>query len=120
VAVDPMDAPDPDRVAGTTPAPRTHREVARLDPGDPMEPALLIGDFPSEVAADVVAQQVTQAYGGGLPVDVVQGGGGSTIVEPDRWAVLVRLAATTDGSGELEEMQAMLPDYADHMWVVVP
>jgi hypothetical protein len=32
----------------------------------------------------------------------------------------VRLAATTDGSGELEEMQAMLPDYADHMWVVVP
>jgi len=120
VAVDPMDAPDPDRVAGTTPAPRTHREVAQLDPGDPMEPALLIGDFPSQVAADVVAQQVTQAYGGGLPVDVVQGGGGSTIVEPDRWAVLVRLAATTDGSGELEEMQAMLPDYADHMWVVVP
>jgi hypothetical protein len=119
VAVDPMDAPDPDRVGHAAPAPRLHEERS-VDPGDPMEAALLIGDFPSEVAADVVAQQVAAAYDGGWPVDVVAGGNGSTIVQPDRWAVLVRLPATTDGTGELEAMRGLLPDYADHMWVVVP
>jgi hypothetical protein len=121
VAVDPMDAADPDR-AGHAAPPRapTHRETAQLDPGDPMEAALLIGDFTSEVAADVVAQQVTQAYEGSAPVDVVKGGSGSTIVQPNRWAIVLRLPATTDGTAELEAMRALLPDYADHMWVVVP
>jgi hypothetical protein len=85
-----------------------------------MEAALLIGDFPTQVAADVVAQQVTATYAGSMPVDVVQGGRGSTIVKPDRWAVVVRLPATTDGSAELVALQTRLPDYADHMWVVVP
>jgi hypothetical protein len=121
VAVEPMDAADPDRVghAAAAPAPCHHQERS-VDPGDPMEAALLIGDFPSEVAADVVAQQVTAAYDGSRPVDVVTGGNGSTIVEPDMWAVLVRLPATTDGTAELEAMRALLPDYAGHMWVVVP
>jgi hypothetical protein len=121
VSVDPMDVPDPDHV-GVGPARRVLQTVppAPTDPGDPMEAALLIGDFPSQVAADVVAQQVTAAYGGSKPVDVVQGGKVSTIVQPDRWAVLVRLPATTDGGAELATLQAKLPDYADHMWVVVP
>jgi hypothetical protein len=121
VAVDPMDAPDPDRTGHAAPRrASSHKEPTQVDPGDPMEAALLIGDFPSQVAADVVAQQVAQAYGGSLPVDVVQGGGGSTIVQLDRWAVVVRLPATTDGSTELTAMEAKLPAYADHMWVVVP
>jgi hypothetical protein len=119
VAVDPIDAADPDRMGHAAPPPR-HREALSVDPGDPMEAALLIGDFPSQVAADVVAHQVTAAYDGSRPVDVVTGGNGSTIVQPDRWAVLVRLPATTDGTAELEAMRALLPDYADHMWVVVP
>jgi hypothetical protein len=67
-----------------------------------------------------VAQQVTQAYEGSAPVDVVKGGSGSTIVQPNRWAIVLRLPATTDGTAELEAMRALLPDYADHMWVVVP
>jgi hypothetical protein len=122
VAVDPMDVPDPDRTGHAAPAPHVPpgERSAPTDPGDPMEAALLIGDFPTQVAADVVAQQVTQAYGGSMPVDVVQGGKGSTIVQPARWAVLVRLAATTDGSAELTALQTKLPAYADHMWVVVP
>ncbi len=122
VAVDPMDVPDPDRTGHATPAPRVRprERTAPTDPGDPMEAALLIGDFPTQVAADVVAQQVTQAYVGSMPVDVVQGGKGSMIVQPARWAVLVRLAATTDGSAELAALQTKLPAYADHMWVVVP
>jgi hypothetical protein len=124
VAVDPMDAVDPDRTGRPAPLPRKATEqagpTAPTDPGDPMEAALLIGDFPSRVAADVVAQQVTASYDGSVPVDVVQGGKGSTIVQPDRWAVVVRLPATTDGSTELAALQARLPDYADHMWVVVP
>jgi hypothetical protein len=122
VAVDPLDVPDPDRTGHAAPAPRVRasERSAPTDPGDPMEAALLIGDFPSQVAADVVAQQVTQAYGGSMPVDVVQGGGTSTIVQPDRWAIVVRLPATTDGGPELAALQAKLPDYADHMWVVVP
>jgi hypothetical protein len=121
VAVDPMDAADPDRTGHVAPrrAPRP-RAAATTDPGDPMEAALLIGDFASQAAADVVAQQVTAAYQGSLPVDVVQGGTRSTIVQPNRWAILVRLPATTDGTPELEAMRTLLPDYADHMWVVVP
>jgi len=122
VAVDPMDTLDPDRTPDAAPAPpvRSGERTGATDPGDPMEAALLIGDFPSQVAADVVAQQVTAAYTGSVPVDVLQGGKASTIVRPDRWAVVVRLPATTDGSTELAALQAKLPDYADHMWVVVP
>src|SRR3954454_17201003 len=122
VAVDPMDTLDPDRTPDAAPAPPvgSGERTGPTDPGDPMEAALLIGDFPSQVAADVVAQQVTAAYTGGVPVDVLQGGKASTIVRPDRWAVVVRLPATTDGSTELAALQAKLPDYADHMWVVVP
>jgi hypothetical protein len=120
VAVDPMDAADPDRTGNSAPARAPDRETTPPDPGDPMEAALLIGDFTSQVAANVVAQQVTAAYRGSMPVDVVQGGARSTIVEPNRWAILVRLAATTDGTAELDAMRALLPDYADHMWVVVP
>jgi len=122
VAVDPMDVPDPDRIGHAAPASAagSNERTAPADPGDPMEAALLIGDFPSQIAADVVAQQVTATYAGSMPVDVVQGGKGSTIVQPDRWAVVVRLPATTDGSAELSALQATLPDYADHMWVVVP
>ena len=122
VAVDPMDVPDPDRTGHAAAAPRVRstQRTAPTDPGDPMEAALLIGDFPTQLAADVVAQQVTGAYAGSMPVDVVQGGRGSTIVQPDRWAVVVRLPATTDGSAELAALQAKLPDFADHMWVVVP
>jgi len=122
VAVDPMDVPDPDRIGHAAPASAagSNERTAPADPGDPMEAALLIGDFPSQIAADVVAQQVTATYAGSMPVDVVQGGKGSTIVQPDRWAVVVRLPATTDGSAELSALQAALPDYADHMWVVVP
>lgn len=121
VAVDPMDAPDPDRTGhAAPPLESAPHEDAALDPGDPIEAALLIGDFTSQVAADVVARQVTAAYRGSLPVDVVRGGGGSTIVQPNRWAILVRLPATTDGTPELEAMRTLLPDYVDHMWVVVP
>lgn len=121
VAVDPMDAPDPDRIGRERATHPQHRDAAEsLDPGDPMEAALLIGDFPSEVAADVVAQQVTQVYQGSRPVDVVAGGGDSTIVQPNRWAVVVRLPATTDGMAELDSLRLVLPAYADHMWVVVP
>jgi hypothetical protein len=121
VAVDPMDVEDPDRIGNAaTPRAPTDRETAPTDPGDPMEAALLIGDFTSQLSADVVAQQVTAAYQGSMPVDVVKGGGGSTIVQPDRWAILVRLPATTDGTAELDAMRTVLPDYADHMWVVVP
>jgi len=121
VAVDPIDVPDPDRTGHAAPTHiRSTDRIDPTDPGDPMEAGLLIGDFPSEVAADVVAQQVSSAYDGSRPVDVVQGGKTSTIVRPDRWAVLVRLPATTDGSTELAALQTKLPDYADHMWVVVP
>jgi hypothetical protein len=122
VAVDPMDMADPDRTGHAAPAPKVkpNERTTLPDPGDPMEAALLIGDFTTQVAADVVAQQVTHVYDGSVPVDVVQGGRGSTIVRPDRWAVVVRLPATTDGSAELAALQLALPDYADHMWVVVP
>jgi hypothetical protein len=121
VAVDPIDVPDPDRTErAASPTVRSTDRPDPTDPGDPMEAALLIGDFPSQVAADVVAQQVASAYDGSRPVDVVQGGNASTIVQPDRWAVLVRLPATTDGSAELAALENKLPDYADHMWVVVP
>ena len=70
-----------------------------------LEGAPFATEIRTQVAADVVAQQVTATYAGSMPVDVVQGGRGSTIVQPDRWAVA---------------LQTELPDYADHMWVVVP
>jgi hypothetical protein len=118
VAVDPMDVADPDRsgsgdASGEGPA-------SRSLPMDPVEAALLVGDFAARSAAAVVAHEVAEAFAGGYPVDVVRGAARSPIVRPDRWAVLVRLPATTDGASELARLRALLPGYAQHSWIVVP
>ena len=119
VAVDPADTVDPDRIGRGAPAraraPRTG-EVS----GDPIESALLVGDFASETAAGLVAQQVARAYAGALPIDVVQGGEHSSILMPGSWAVLVRLSGTTDGSAELDAFRAAFPALASHVWIAAP
>jgi hypothetical protein len=118
VAVDPFDVVDPDRTGKEAHA---HRSAAVIEtPGDPIESALLVGDFASDAAAGVVAQQVARAYGGALPVDVVRGSDRSSIVAPGRWAVVVRLAGTTDGSAELGAFRAAFPALASHVWIAVP
>ncbi len=119
VAVDPMDAVDPDRT-GHEQRPRATSAPATGEPADPVETALLVGDFTSDVAAGVIARQVARAYEGSVPVDVVHGGGGSNIVRPQHWAVIVRLPGNTDGSAELAALRAMLPQFARHSWIVVP
>ena len=118
VAVDPFDVVDPDRTGRED---RAKRPAAAIQtPGDPIESALLVGDFASEAAAGVVAQQVARAYGGSLPVDVVRGGDRSSIVAPGQWAVVVRLAGTTDGTAELGAFRAAFPAFASHVWIAVP
>jgi hypothetical protein len=118
VAVDPLDVVDPDRTGRAAP-PR--RSAAAIEPtGDPLESALLVGDFASEAAAGVVAQQVARAYAGALPVDVVRGSDHSGIVAPGYWAVVVRLAATTDGTAELDAFRVAFPTFASHVWIAVP
>ena len=117
VAVDPMDEPDPDRTGheSRVAASRSTPQV----PGDPIEPALLVGDFASELAAGLVAGQLARAYAGALPVDVIRGGAGSVTVQPGRWAVVVRLPATTDGARELSALRAVFPALSEHSWIVV-
>jgi len=118
VAVDPLDTVDPDRTGHAAPPPKVHR--GSIEVGDPAEVALLVGDFTNETAAGVVAERLTQAYAGSVPVDVVSGGRGVSIVQPDRWAVVVRLGADTDGTAELEDLRAMTPDLAPNTWIVTP
>ncbi len=123
VAVDPADTVDPDRTGHEAPAraraPRTG-EVSGEVSGDPIESALLVGDFASEAAAGLVAQQVARAYAGALPIDVVRGGDHSSILMPGSWAVLVRLSGTTDGSAELDAFRAAFPELASHVWIAAP
>ena len=88
--------------------------------GDPIESALLVGDFASETAAGVVAQQVSRAYGHAVPVDVIRGGQGSGVLRPGRWAVVVRLSGTTDGIAEIGAFRAAFPALAAHVWIAVP
>jgi len=123
VAVDPADVVDPDRTGRAAPAraraPRTG-EVSDEISGDPIESALLVGDFASEESAGLVAQQVARAYAGALPIDVVRGGDHSSILMPGSWAVLVRLSGTTDGSAELDAFRAAFPALASHVWIAAP
>jgi hypothetical protein len=120
VAVDPMDVVDPDRTGhGAPPAATRHDAMAEVS-GDPIESALLVGDFASETAAGVVAQQVARAYGNAVPVDVIRGGPRSGVLQPGHWAVVVRLPGTTDGSAELDAFRAALPALAAHVWIAVP
>ncbi len=123
VAVDPADTVDPDRTGHGAPAraraPRTGEATGEVA-GDPIEAALLVGDFSSETAAGLVAQQVARAYAGALPIDVVQGGQHSSILMPGSWAVLVRLSGTTDGSAELDAFRAAFPAFASHVWIAAP
>jgi hypothetical protein len=118
VAVDPMDQVDPDRTGHA--APPSKARGGHSEPGDPAEVALLVGDFASETAAGVVADRVARAYAGSLPVDVLRGGPRSSVVQPGRWAVVVRLGADTDGVAELAHLRAMVPDLAAHAFIVVP
>lgn len=118
VAVDPLDRVDPDRTGHAAPPRATAHQPLQL--GDPAEVALVVGDFGSRGAAAVVAAQVTQAYAGRLPVDLVVGERGSSMVRRGAWAVIVRLGASTDGVRELAELRAMLPALADHAWITVP
>lgn len=118
VGVDPFDVVDPDRT-GHEPRSTASYSVAEA-PGDPIESALLVGDFASEPAAGLVAQQVSRAYAGAMPVDVVRGGVRSGIVQPGHWAVVVRLPATTDGTAELAALRAAFPALAPHTWIAVP
>ena len=67
-----------------------------------------------------MAQQVSRAYAGAMPVDVVRGGVRSGIVQPGHWAVVVRLPATTDGTAELDALRAAFPALASHTWIAVP
>ena len=118
VAVEPFDVVDPDRT-GRESRNTASRRAAEA-PGDPIESALLVGDFASETAAGLVAQQVSGAYAGAMPVDVVRGGVHSGIVQPGHWAVLVRLPGTTDGTAELDALRAAFPALASHVWIAVP
>jgi hypothetical protein len=119
VAVDPADVVDPDRTGRDAPA-RARVPRASEVSGDPIEAALLVGDFASEESAGLVAQQVARAYAGALPVDVVRGGDHSSILMPGSWAVLVRLSGTTDGSAELDAFRAAFPALESHVWIAAP
>ena len=119
VAVDPIDIVDPDRTGREASGrSRTTRTVEVA--GDPIESALLVGDFASEEGAGLVAQQVSRAYAAALPVDVVRGSPRSGIVQPGFWAVVVRLSGTTDGTAELDAFRAAFPELASHVWIAVP
>ena len=110
------------RIGRATPRLPLRRDPTRLPTvsGDPIESALLVGDFASEMAAGVVAQQVSRAYGHAVPVDVIRGGQGSGVLRPGRWAVVVRLSGTTDGTAELDAFRAAFPALAAHVWIAVP
>jgi hypothetical protein len=120
VAVDPMDVVDPDRTGHGAPPVATRPNAMAEVSGDPIELALLVGDFASETAAGVVAQQVASAYGHTVPVDVISGGLRSGVLQPGSWAVVVRLSGTTDGIAELDAFRAAFPTLASHVWVAVP
>ena len=120
VAVDPMDVVDPDRTGHGAPPAATRPDAMAEVSGDPIESALLVGDFASETAAGVVAQQVVSAYGHAVPVDVISGGPRSGVLQPGSWAVVVRLSGTTDGIAELDAFRAAFPTLASHVWIAVP
>ena len=120
VAVDPMDVVDPDRTGHGAPPAATRPDATAEVSGDPIESALLVGDFASETAAGVVAQQVASAYGHAVPVDVISGGLRSSVLQPGHWAVVVRLSGTTDGIAELDAFRAAFPTLASHVWIAVP
>lgn len=117
VAVDPIDTVDPDRT-GHAPARRT--TVAREEVGDPAEVALLVGDFASKTAAAVVADRLTSAYHGTVPIDLLEGDASSAVLAPGAWGVVPRLGAATDGGPELGRLRTLVPDLARHTWIVVP
>jgi hypothetical protein len=118
VAVDPIDGVDPDRTGHAAPA--RDATIAQHEIGDPVEVALLVGDFASKTAAAVVADRLTNAYHGAVPIDLLEGGASSAVLAPGAWGVVVRLGAATDGGPELAGLRALVPDLAGHTWIVVP
>jgi hypothetical protein len=118
VAVDPIDGVDPDRTGHAAPARDT--TLAQHEIGDPAEVALLVGDFASKTAAAVVADRLTNAYHGSVPIDLLEGDASSAVLAPGAWGVVVRLGAATDGGPELAGLRALVPDLAGHTWIVVP
>jgi hypothetical protein len=118
VAVDPIDGVDPDRTGHAAPA--RDATIAKHQIGDPAEVALLVGDFASKIAAAVVADRLTNAYHGTVPIDLLEGDASSAVLAPGAWGVVVRLGAATDGGPELARLRSLVPDLAAHTWIVVP
>jgi hypothetical protein len=122
VALDPVDAVDPDlRKHGTLVPPRVdHPGLDAVAPAPTIpEIAILVGDFADRTGAELVAGEIGEAYPE-LQVDVVDASTAPLAIRPGVWGAILRLPGDVDATASLSEFRRRLPAYAANSWVVTP
>ncbi|MEA2556248.1 MAG: hypothetical protein QOI60_1579 [Actinomycetota bacterium] len=122
VQVDPVDVPDPDRVAhATSSAPASDYPIP--PPGDQPpahEVAVLVGDYSGESGATNAAHQIIAEYGPDAQVKVVDSDAAPTALKPGSWGAIMWIGAQGDPVNAIKHFWDKLPQYADRSWVVAP
>jgi hypothetical protein len=119
--MDPIDVPDPDRVArgdGSVPAPRDWSSKA--DAGADAESVfgILVGDFETRSTAEAAAVSIRATVPSGDTARVLGAVAAPHALRPGAYGVLLPLAAGADPQRALVTFRAALPELASSSWVV--
>jgi hypothetical protein len=105
----PSSTPVPTPTASPTIAP---------EPTDSYIAGILVGDFASLEAADMVVQNIHASFGETTPVEVVNSTTSPNVVRPGVWAVVMLLPDDVEPLAALDDFRSRLPEYRDWSWVV--
>jgi hypothetical protein len=122
VQVDPIDVPDPDRVAHSmSSASASDYPIPPPNDEPPAhEVAVLVGDYSGESGATNAAHQIIAEYGPDAQVKVVDSDAAPTALKPGSWGAIMWIGAQGDPVGAIKHFWDKLPQYADRSWVVAP
>ena len=125
VAVDPVAEPDPDMLAEPGPGQPSGARRGLQEPPVPdasTQPplAILVGDFNTLEAAEVVARQLSEQLEDPATVSVIDHRGHPTAIRPGVWAAVVQIPAGADPEAELARFRTLFPELAQMSWIVTP
>ena len=122
VMVDPLDAVDPDRRAGSgehVPARGAWPGLAGPSHEHAEEVAVIVGDFAMEAEAATVAEAIGAAFPESQ-VDVVDSSVAPFAIRPGVYGALLYLPVEADPTEALANFHRRLPEYVSNSWIVTP
>ena len=122
VMVDPLEAVDPDRRAGTgqhVPARGDWPDLEAPAATSAEEIAVIVGDYATDSEVDPVVSSIRAAYPGST-VEVVDSTSAPLAIGPGVYGALLHLPPDADPTAALATFRGRLPEYSANSWIVTP